>query len=202
MAELREPRRARIERTTKETTITVAVEMEAAASPAADAVDVQTTVPFLDHMLHAMAFHGGFALEVRASGDTEVDDHHLVEDTGIVVGQCLQRIAEQQPLRRFGSASVPMDDALADVVIDAGGRPYCHYQATFSQQRVGTFDVALVREFFVALAVNARLNLHAVARHGVNAHHIIEALYKALGRALAQAFEPAAMVRSTKGAVD
>ena len=84
-----------------------------------------------------MAFHGGFALEVRATGDTDVDDHHLVEDTGIVIGQCLLRVADQQPVRRFGSASVPMDDALADVVIDAGGRPYCHFEATFDQQRVG-----------------------------------------------------------------
>ena len=180
----------------------MALALGGATPPAADAVDVTTSVPFLDHMLHAMAFHGGFALEVRATGDTDVDDHHLVEDTGIVIGQCLLRVADQQPVRRFGSASVPMDDALADVVIDAGGRPYCHFEATFDQQRVGAFDVALVREFFVALAVNARINLHAVVRHGVNAHHIIEALYKALGRALAEAYQPAGTVRSTKGAVD
>ena len=130
-----------------------------------------------------------------------VDDHHLVEDTGIVLGTCLQRIVDQQPVRRFGSALVPMDDALAEVAIDVGGRPYCHYEATFAQQRVGAFDVALVREFFVALAVHARINLHAVVRHGVNAHHAIEALYKALGRSLAQAYQPAERVRSTKGPV-
>ena len=186
----------RVERTTKETSIVVELDIDTPGQ-----VEVATPVPFFDHMLHAMAFHGGFSLRVQATGDTEVDDHHLVEDTGIVLGQCLQRISARQPVVRFGSALVPMDDALAEVVVDAGGRGYCHYDARFPQARVGSFDVSLVREFVVAIAVHARLNLHAMVRHGLNSHHMIEALYKALGRALFAAYRPAATVRSTKGSV-
>lgn len=168
------------------------------------AVDVSTGVPFFDHMLHAMGFHGGLGLQVTAAGDLQVDAHHVVEDVGIVLGECLFRAMDHgAALARFGHAVVPMDDALAEVTVDAGGRPYCRFDASFPQDRAGDFDVWLLREFFTALAGRARINVHAAARYGDNSHHVAEALCKALGRALGQAFRaaPGREPRSTKGRV-
>ena len=191
------PRSASLERTSKETRISVALGLDPG-----DPVRIDTPVPFFNHMLEALAFHGRLALQVRARGDVEVDAHHLVEDVGLVLGDCLREARGDSAVTRFGSALVPMDDALAEVVIDAGGRPYLHYSASYPQPLVGTFDVALVREFLLAVATRARINVHATVRRGVNSHHMVEALFKALGRALAAAYAPSAAAMSTKGRVD
>lgn len=189
-------RSASLERNTKETRITLAVELDRHGN-----VRIDTPVPFFSHMLEAMAFHGRFGLQVQARGDVEVDPHHLVEDVGLVLGDCLRK-ARNGSVERFGAALVPMDDALSEVVVDVGGRPYLHYDARYPQHLVGTFDVALVREFLLAMAMHARINLHATVRHGVNTHHMVEALFKALGRALAAAYAPSRAAMSTKGRID
>ena len=189
-------RRARVERHTNETQITVAIGLDDGGS-----VSIDTPVPFFSHMLEAMSFHGGFSLSVRARGDVEVDPHHLVEDVGLVLGDGLRAARGAVGVVRFASALVPMDDALAEVVVDVGGRPYLHYEANYPQPAAGDFDVALVREFLLALAMRAAINLHVTLRHGANAHHMVEALFKALGRALAAAYAPSGRAMSTKGRV-
>jgi len=154
-------------------------------------IRIQTGVPFFSHVLQAMAFHGGFGTTIEAKGDLEVDEHHLVEDTGLVLGETLRRLVEQHgPVARFAHAVVPMDDALAEVAIDVCGRPYLVFSAEFPQERVGTFQVALLREFFGALAGRAGINVHAQVRYGLNSHHMAEALFKALGLALGRAYSP------------
>lgn len=163
---------------------------------------VDTGVPFFDHMLHALLFHGGFGATITARGDIEVDDHHTVEDVGIVLGQTLWRVHEERgPLARFGSAVVPMDDALAETVVDLGGRPFMVFTAEFPQAYAGRFDLALVREFFQSLATHSRANIHVHGRYGVNGHHLAEAMFKSCGRALAQACTPVDSLRSTKGSL-
>jgi imidazoleglycerol-phosphate dehydratase len=155
------------------------------------AIEVDTGVPFFDHLLHAMAFHGRMGLSVAARGDLEVDQHHLVEDTGLVLGEALRRIVEGHgAVERFGHAVIPMDDALAEVALDIGGRPYLELSAVFPQERVGTFPVALIREFLRALAFRSGMNVHAAVRYGENSHHMAEALFKALGVALGRALAP------------
>lgn len=197
-------RQTSFERKTRETEVAVRLDLDPVDGGSAPVVEVSTGVPFFDHMLHAMGFHGGIGLQVSASGDLEVDAHHVVEDVGIVVGECLFRAMQQGcPLARFGHAVIPMDDALAEVTVDAGGRGYCRFDASFPQDRAGDFDVWLLREFFTALAGRARINVHAAVRYGDNSHHMAEALCKALGRALGQAFRaaPGWEPRSTKGRV-
>lgn len=189
-------RGARVERHTNETQITVRVGLDDAGE-----VSIDTPVPFFSHMLEAMSFHGGFALSVCARGDVEVDPHHLVEDVGLVLGDCLRAARGAESVVRFASALVPMDDALAEVVVDVGGRPYLHYDAHYPQPAAGEFDLALVREFLLALAMRAQINVHVTMRHGANAHHMVEALFKALGRALAAAYAPSVRAMSTKGQV-
>lgn len=189
-------RSAQVERRTEETQIIVQVGLDRG-----EAVRIDTPIPFFNHMLHAMAFHGGFALDLHARGDVEVDAHHLVEDVGLVLGDGLRQACGSTPVVRFASALVPMDDALAEVVIDVGGRPYLHYHANYLQPAAGSFDVALVREFLIGLATRARINIHATLRHGANAHHMVEALFKALGRALAAAYARSDRAMSTKGRI-
>lgn len=191
---------ATIERKTKETQIHLTIDLDRKEPPI-----LSTGVPFFDHMLHAMAFHGGFFLEVSATGDLEVDPHHLVEDTGLVLGEALKKAQEiRGGVARYGHSVIPMDEALSEVTIDACGRPYWVYQAAFPQSHAGTFDLSLVREFLIALTNRAQINLHAQCRYGENGHHMVEALFKALGKAVAQAYAPreggtAAM--STKGVI-
>lgn len=197
-------RQTSFERKTRETEVAVRLDLDPVDGGGAPVVEVSTGVPFFNHMLHAMGFHGGIGLQVSASGDLEVDAHHVVEDVGIVLGECLFRAMEQGcPLARFGHAVIPMDDALAEVTVDAGGRGYCRFDASFPQDRAGDFDVWLLREFVTALAGRARINVHAAVRYGDNSHHMAEALCKALGRALGQAFRaaPGWEPRSTKGRV-
>lgn len=195
-------RRTAFERKTKETDVAARIDLDPADRGTAPVVEVSTGVPFFDHMLHALGFHGGIGLQITASGDLQVDAHHVVEDVGIVMGECLWRaMAQCGPLARFGHAVIPMDDALAEVTVDAGGRGYCRFDADFPQDRAGDFDVWLLREFVTALAGRARINVHASVRYGDNSHHMAEALCKALGRALGQAFRaaPGKEPRSTKG---
>ena len=181
-------------RNTKETQITVSLDIREAGP-----VEINTGVPFFDHMLTAMAFHGRFSLSVDAVGDLDVDPHHLVEDTGLVLGDTLGKFSKDG-LQRYGHAIIPMDDALSEVVIDACGRPYLEYQAAYPQVRSGDFDMWLVREFLLALSNRGMLNIHALCRYGENSHHMAEALFKALGIALKQAFTLSTIdVRSTKG---
>ena len=188
-------RQASIQRTTKETDITAALCLDGGE------VNVSTGIGFFDHMLTALAFYAGFGLELSALGDLHVDGHHTVEDVGIVLGQALaQALGDKAGITRFGTAFVPMDESLARVVVDISARPYLVYDATMPQERIGDYDSCLTQEFFRALATHAGLTLHAAALYGANAHHMTEALFKALGQALKQAVSVAGQgVTSTKG---
>lgn len=185
-------------RTTRETDIELELDLGSSEEPV-----IQTTLPFFDHLLTAMAFHGGFLLRIRARGDVEVDPHHLVEDVGLVLGAALLEHQRRTPsFGRFGHAILPMDEALSEVALDVCGRSTCVYSAHFPQPRAGQFDLWLVREFLVALAQKAQIALHAHCRYGENAHHMVESLFKALGKALAQAYTPrSGPTPSTKGQI-
>ena len=175
-------RMATVTRTTKETDIELTLRLDGGA------VEVSTGVGFFDHMMTAFAVHGGFGLQLRAVGDWHVDCHHTVEDTGIVLGQALaQCLGDKAGIARFGQSFVPMDEALGFCALDISGRPYLVFDAPMPQPMCGTYDTCLTVEFMRALAVNAGLTLHLKAEYGDNAHHITEALYKALARALKQA---------------
>jgi imidazoleglycerol-phosphate dehydratase len=191
---------ATIERKTKETQIRLTLDLDRREPP-----KVSTGVPFFDHLLTALSFHGGFYLEVDAKGDLEVDPHHLVEDTGLVLGDAFKKLQDGRAgLVRFGHSVIPMDEALSEVVIDVCGRPVSIYTADFPQTHAGTFDLSLVREFLIALANRAQISLHAHCRYGSNGHHMVEALFKALGKALAQAYalrEGGIASMSTKGVI-
>ncbi len=188
-------RRIEVERKTKETEVRVELDFDSG-----EPVDIDTGLAFLDHMLHAMAFHGGFSLVVKAKGDIDVDAHHTVEDIGLVMGDALKGALERSAgIMRYGHAVIPMDDSLFEVVVDVSGRPYLRYIASYNQERVGDFDVNLVREFLYGLSSRGKINLHAIQRYGINAHHSIEALFKALGRALAGAFSFSAHSGGNKG---
>lgn len=154
-------------------------------------VNIQTGVPYLDHMLTAMAFHGKFDLDIKATGDLEVDPHHLVEDVGLVFGDALKTTVEKfGGVKRYAQSCIPMDEALSEVVVDVCMRPYLVYKADYPQEFSGTFQMFLLREFFHALTAKGALTLHAICRYGENSHHMSEALFKALGRALKEAYTP------------
>ena len=195
-----EPRKAEYSRKTSETDVRIGLALAMpGAAPAPASVD--TGVPFFDHLLSSMAFHGRLSLSIQARGDLEVDEHHLVEDTGLVLGEVFARLLEQGPVERFGHAVAPMDEALAEVAVDVCGRPTLVFTGEFPQARVGSFEAALLREFLTALAARARIALHASLRYGNNSHHLAEALFKALGLALRRAYAPAAGGMSTKGTI-
>ena len=192
--------RVTVARQTRETQIELTLSAPEEGVPRREDVVISTGVPFFDHMLNALFFHGGIAVSLRAEGDIEVDEHHTVEDVGIVVGEALRKlVAEHGPIARFGHEVVPMDDALAEVTIDAAGRAYLVYSASYPQSRCGSFDMSLVREFFQGLATSGRMNVHIDGRYAQNSHHLSEAIFKATGRALRQAYRPAGGVASTKG---
>ncbi|MCK5736120.1 MAG: imidazoleglycerol-phosphate dehydratase HisB [Spirochaetaceae bacterium] len=175
-----------IQRNTKETDIIVKLDMNAGGPSKPD-----TGLPFFDHMLNAMAFHGGFHLEVKASGDINVDPHHLVEDTGLVIGTALEQFRKESGgIRRYGSAVIPMDDALSEAVVDACGRPYLKWNVDWAQEKAGDFQLYLLREFFWGMAVGGKINLHLSTRYSENGHHAAEALFKATGLALSEAYIP------------
>lgn len=175
-----DPRRAALHRKTAETTIELTLALDGTGVR-----DVETPLPFLDHMLDAFARHGLFDLTVRAKGDVHVDAHHLVEDVGLVLGDAFREaLGERRGLVRYGSATLPMDDTLVTVAIDFCGRPAFVWKVDGLDGRwVGGFDCSLAKEFFIAFATRAACNLHLVCHHGENPHHIIEVLFKALARA-------------------
>ena len=176
---------ARIERNTKETQISVSVNLDGSGEGR-----FATGLPFLDHMLDQVARHGLIDLEVEANGDLEIDAHHTVEDIGITLGQALAKAwGDKRGLRRYGHAYVPLDEALSRVVVDLSGRPGLEYEVNFPRARIGDFDVALFREFFQGVVNHAGMTLHIDNLKGRNAHHIIETVYKAFGRALRMAVE-------------
>ncbi|MDU0075390.1 MULTISPECIES: imidazoleglycerol-phosphate dehydratase HisB [Bacillus] len=191
-------RKAERARTTNETDIKLAFEIDGEGN-----ADISTDVPFMTHMLDLFTKHGQFDLTVDAKGDTEIDDHHTTEDIGICLGQAfLEALGDKKGIKRYGSALVPMDEALAQVAVDLSNRPHLEMRAAFPQAKVGTFDTELVHEFLWKLALEARMNLHVIVHYGTNTHHMIEAVFKALGRALdeASSIDPRVKgVPSTKG---
>lgn len=191
-------RSATITRTTGETDITVTLDLDGSGT-----TDVTTGVPFFDHMLDAFGRHGLFDLRVEATGDIEIDAHHTVEDVGIVMGQCIaEALGDKSGITRFGSATIPMDEALVLSAVDISGRGQLHYAVDLPIEIIGTFDTTLAKEFLVALACSAGLTLHVRSLAGDNSHHIVEAAFKAAARALRQAvaLDPRVSgVPSTKG---
>lgn len=184
-----------IQRKTKETEVSVNLCLDGGA------VEVSTGIGFFDHMLTALAFYAGFGLALEAKGDLEVDGHHTVEDTGIVLGQALTwALGDRKGIRRFGSAYVPMDEALAFTALDLSNRPFLVFDADMPQARIGAYDACLTEEFMRAFAMNSGLTLHMKCLYGKNAHHITEALFKSLGLALKDAVRvEGGAVTSTKG---
>ncbi len=194
-------RRATITRDTKETQITVSINLDGTGKSS-----FETSLPFLDHMLDQVTRHGLVDLTIHAAGDLEIDAHHTVEDIGITVGQAfVEAIGSKTGIRRYGHAYVPLDEALSRVVLDLSGRPGLEYHVKFPRARVGDFDVDLFHEFFQGFANHAKVTLHIDAIRGRNAHHIIETIYKAFGRALRMAVEPDPRIvgemPSTKGSL-
>lgn len=193
-------RKADVQRKTNETDIRLSVQLEGEGK-----YEVSTGVPFLDHMLELFARHGFFDLSVQASGDIAVDDHHTVEDVGLALGQALREaLGDKHGIRRFGEASVPLDEALVSCVVDLSGRPFLAYNLEIRQERVGNFSTELIHDFFLALTNQVGMNLHLNMTQGRNPHHIIEAGFKAFARALSSAVEHDPRVQgvlSTKGSL-
>jgi imidazoleglycerol-phosphate dehydratase len=198
MAESRSSRRAEVERSTKETDVRLAVALDGGGR-----AELETGIGFLDHMLELLARHSRIDLAVRASGDLETGAHHTTEDVGICLGQALDRaLGDRSGISRYGDAMVPMDEALGACAIDMSGRPFCAFDSAVPSTSIAGFDTELVEEFFRAVANNAKLTLHLRVLEGSNAHHKIEACFKAFARALRQAIaldETESGVPSTKG---
>jgi imidazoleglycerol-phosphate dehydratase len=194
-------RTATLSRQTSETDITLTVDLDGSGR-----AEIATGIGFLDHMLTALTRHGLFDLTVRAKGDLHIDFHHTTEDVGIVLGRAIaQALGDKRGITRFGQAQVPMDEALAEAVIDISGRPFLVWNVSFERPKIGEMDTELFEEFFRALATNAAITLHVTRRAGHNAHHVAEACFKATARALreAVAIDPRAAdaIPSTKGAL-
>ena len=194
-------RRAEIERNTLETQIKVALNLDGTGD-----ANLNTGLPFFDHMLHQIARHGLFDIDIAANGDLEVDAHHTVEDVGITLGQAFtQALGEKTGIVRYGHAYVPLDEALSRVVIDLSGRPGLDYHVSYTRARIGEFDVDLLREFFQGFVNHALITIHLDNLRGLNAHHQAETLFKAFGRALRMAVAPdprlGDALPSTKGAL-
>jgi imidazoleglycerol-phosphate dehydratase len=192
------PRQAEIQRTTAETRIRLALDLDGTGR-----AEVATGVGFLDHMLTHLARHGLFDLTVQAEGDLHVDAHHTVEDVGIVLGQALkQALGDKAGVRRYGDATVPMDETLVTAAVDLSGRPFLVWRADVPNELLGSFQAQLGEEFWRAVSSAGALNLHVILHHGRNTHHILEAVFKAVARALRQAVEPdprSSAIPSTKG---
>ncbi len=190
-------RTAAVTRNTKETQISLALNLDGGE------VKIDTGIGFFNHMLTALAFYGGWGLELTVHGDLEVDGHHTVEDTGIVLGQALKEaLGDRKGIRRYGSAYVPMDEALCFTALDFSNRPYLVFDAPMPQGMIGSYDSCLTVEFMRALAMNAGLTLHQKCLYGSNAHHITEALFKSLGFAVKEAVRREGdAVMSTKGVI-
>ena len=191
-------RKAKIDRKTSETDIRILLDLDGTGTG-----KIATTIPFLDHMLTLMARHGLFDLTVKGRGDTDVDDHHLVEDIGICLGEAFKEaLSAKEGINRYGSATIPMDESLAAVHIDLSGRSYLVYEVNFGARKIKTFDLALIREFFKAFADHSGMTLHVNVMYGKNNHHIVEAIFRAFARDLREAVSLNVRVRgvlSTKG---
>lgn len=194
-------RKASVTRTTAETDITVEIDLDGTG-----AYSNETGVGFFDHMLDQLSRHALIDMTVRAKGDLHIDDHHTVEDTGIALGQALaEALGDKRGIRRYGACLLPMDDALVRAALDLSGRPYLVWNVAMPAAKIGAFDTELVREFFQAFSTHGGITLHVDALHGLNAHHIAEAAFKAVARALREAVETdprkADAIPSTKGAL-
>jgi len=194
-------RKASLSRETAETAIEVEIDLDGSG-----AYDCQTGVGFFDHMLDQLARHSLIDIRVRAKGDLHIDDHHTVEDVGIVLGKALaQALGDKKGIRRYGACLLPMDDTLVRAALDLSGRPHLVWKVDFTAPKIGTFDTELVREFFTALAMNGGITLHVERIEGINSHHIAEAAFKAVARSLREAVEAdprkADAIPSTKGAL-
>ncbi len=193
-------RSALIHRKTKETDITLSINLDGSGQS-----KVRTTLPFLDHMLDLFSKHSGFDLEASAHGDTHIDDHHLVEDIGIVLGDALLKaLGDKRGIYRYGNFLLPMDEALSYIALDLGGRPYFEYSVPFKPQSKAPFCFELFEDFFQAVSVNGKMNLHIKLLQGRNNHHIAESLFKGFAKALAQAVQiknKTLGIPSTKGSL-
>lgn len=190
-------RTAQISRKTRETDITIRLSLDGTGRG-----DISTGIGFFDHMLTALCLHAGLDLDIDAKGDLQVDCHHTIEDTGIVLGQALgEALGSRAGIARYGSSQIPMDEALGVCILDISGRPFLRFDCAFCGERVGTMDTAMVEEFFRALAMHAGMTLHLSCPYGANDHHKIEALFKALAHALKMAAAPGGGTAplSTKG---
>ena len=191
---------AKVNRKTKETDISIELSLDGTGK-----ADISTGIGFLDHMLDSFARHGLFDLTVKAVGDLEVDSHHLIEDTGIVLGEAIkQAVGDKKGIRRYGSMILPMDESLVLCAVDLCDRPYLNFDADFKTERIGDFDTEMVREFFYAVSYSAQMNLHLKQLDGLNSHHIAEAMFKAFAKAMDQAtgYDPRISdVLSTKGSL-
>ncbi len=194
-------RSARVTRKTAETDISVEITLDGTGS-----YDNQTSVGFFDHMLDQLARHSLIDMTIRCAGDLHIDDHHTVEDVGIALGQALsQALGDKRGIRRYGACLLPMDDALVRAALDLSGRPYLVWNVAMPTAKIGTFDTELVREFFQAFSTHGGITLHVDTLHGINSHHMAEAAFKAVARALREAVESdprkADAIPSTKGSL-
>ncbi|MBU5594169.1 imidazoleglycerol-phosphate dehydratase HisB [Amphibacillus sp. MSJ-3] len=194
-------REAKKTRKTFETEVEVTVSLDGSKE-----VEIETGIGFFDHMLTLFASHGRFGLLVKANGDLEVDGHHTVEDVGIVIGQLVKEaLGDKEQINRYGTAYVPMDEALGFVSLDISGRPYLVFDAELTNQKLGNFDTELVREFLQAFSTHAGITLHTRVLYGINTHHKIEAIFKALGKAFGEAIKINPEIKginSTKGLIE
>ena len=194
-------RKATIRRKTAETEVSVVIDLDGKGKG-----DIDTSVPFLDHMLNLFARHGLTDLAIRSQGDTDVDDHHLVEDVGICLGQAVRKaLGDRKGISRYGSSSVPMDESLCSVAMDLSGRPYLVWRAELGERRIGEFDPALLREFFKSFSDHSGITLHINLRYGTNGHHMAEAIFKAFARAFRDAIAIDVRIEgilSTKGSLE
>lgn len=191
-------RNSSVERNTKETRIKLELNLDGTG-----VFEIRTGIGFFDHMLAQICYHGRFDLKLEAAGDLEVDSHHTIEDVGLTLGEAIRKaLGERRGIRRYGEAAIPMDEALAMVVIDLGGRPYLVFGAELGKGQLGGFDLEMVREFYRAVSVQAGMNIHIRLLEGDNLHHSVEAIFKAFGRALSAATrieERNTDIPSTKG---
>ena len=191
-------RTAKVQRKTNETDITIQINLDGKGE-----YDINTSIPFLDHMLNLFSFHGMMDLKIKATGDIEVDYHHLMEDLGITLGEVIKKtLGDKKGIRRYGLATIPMDESLATVIIDISGRPYLVYNVKPPKGSLKDLEISLFEDFFRALTTHAMITLHVNMEYGRDLHHIIEAIFKAFGRALRQAVtidKGAKILPSTKG---
>jgi imidazoleglycerol-phosphate dehydratase len=194
-------RKATIQRKTTETEVVASIDLDGEGEARID-----TSVPFLDHMLNLFARHGLLGLTIQSRGDTVIDDHHLVEDVGICLGQAVRKaLGERKGIARYGSAAVPMDESLCSVVMDLSGRPYLIWRAELGAQRIGEFDPGLLREFFKSFSDHSGITLHINLIYGTNGHHMAEAIFKAFARAFREAVAMDGRIEgvlSTKGSLE